>query len=192
MFKFLATLSFLLISVNAQCPLFVTRNVWAARSQAGVIPVLTQRPAPYVIIHQTGPITSFCTTQAACSLQTRNTQNNHMDVQGWPDIAFSFTVGEDNLIYTGRGWVAQGQNLGAFSNQAVNIAYIGNFDGRQPSLSTRNLLDSIIQCGITANHLRSDVRVIASCQVQGTPCGANTIHAWIRSHPRYVENPTPF
>lgn len=175
----------------AQCPTFVTRVVWGARPVTGVIPVLTVRPAPFVVIHQTGPVAQFCTTQAACSLQTRNTQTNHMDVYGYHDIAFGFTVGEDNLIYTGRGWVTQGQNLGPFANQSVNIAYIGNFDGRQPSVSSRNLLDSIIQCGITAGHLRADVQVVASCQIQGTNCAANSIHSWIRSHPRFVENPIP-
>lgn len=112
-----------------------------------------------------------------------------MDVQRWPDVAFGFLVGEDNLIYTGRGWVQQGQNLGLFTNQAVNIAYIGNFDGRQPNLSSRRLLDSIISCGITAGHLRSDVKVIAACQVQGTSCSANSIHGWMRDHPRFEENP---
>jgi hypothetical protein len=178
-------------AVSGQCPTFVTRNTWAARGPTGVIPVITIRPAPYLIVHQTGPITQFCTSQSACSQQVRNTQNNHMDVQRWPDIAFGFLVGEDNLVYTGRGWVQQGQNVGGFANQAVNLAYIGNFDGRQPNLSTRRLLDTIITCGITAGHLRSDVRVIAACQAQGTSCITNSIHAWLRDHPRFVENPTP-
>lgn len=178
-------------TVDGQCPTIVTRNTWAARAPTGVIPVVTIRPAPYLVVHQTGAITQFCNNQAACAQQVRNAQNNHMDVQNWPDIAFGFLVGEDNLVYTGRGWVQQGQNLGAFTNQAVNIAYIGNFDGRQPSLSSRRLLDSIIDCGIVAGHLRSDVRVIAACQAQGTSCITNSIHGWLRDHPRFVENPTP-
>ena len=115
-----------------------------------------------------------------------------MDVQSWPDVAFGFLVGEDNLIYVGRGWLQQGQNLGGFANQALNVAYIGNFDGREPNLAARRLLDSIITCGIISNHLRADVQVIASCQVQGTSCADNSIHAWLRDHIRYVENPTPF
>lgn len=189
-FQIFALAAIFCVSVNGQCPAFVTRNTWAARAPAGLIPVVTIRPAPYLVVHQTGAITNFCSTQAACALQARNTQNNHMDVQGWPDVAFGFLIGEDNLIYTGRGWVQQGQNLGSFGNQAVNVAYIGNFDGRQPNLSTRRLLDSFIDCGITAGHLRNDVRVVASCQVQGTSCITNSIHAWLRDHPRFEENPT--
>jgi peptidoglycan recognition protein len=184
-----AAFAIFLVSVNGQCPNFVTRNVWAARSPAGLIPVITMRPAPYLIVHQTGPITTFCNTQATCSQQSRNAQNNHMDVEGWPDVAFSFMVGEDNLIYTGRGWVQQGQNLGPFATQAVNVAYIGNFDGRQPNLSSRRLLDSLISCGITANHLRTDVKIVAACQIQGTSCVTNSIHGWLRDHPRFEENP---
>ena len=193
MLKFVSVFVFLVIFGLAvgQCPTFVTRNTWAARSPTAVIPVISIRPAPYLIVHQTGPIAQFCTTQSSCSQQARNTQNNHIDVQSWPDIAFSFLIGEDNLVYTGRGWVQQGQNLGGFNNQAVNVAYIGDFDGRQPNLSARRIIDTLINCGITANHLRSDVRVIASCQAQGTSCITNSIHAWLRDHPRFVENPTP-
>ena len=186
---------FIVLSLNlvkCQCPTFVTRATWGARPANGAIPVLTVRPAPYLVIHQTGPVNQFCTNQNACQAQVRNIQANHLDERGFPDVAFSFIVGEDSLTYTGRGWFTQGENLGQFANQAVNIAYIGNFDGRQPSLSSRNLLDSIIQCGITAGHLRSNVRLVASCQIQGNFCGENSIHAWIRGHPRYEENPIPF
>jgi peptidoglycan recognition protein len=193
--KFLLALCLGLASfslINCQCPTIVTRATWGAQPPQGVIPVLTQRPAPYVIVHQTGPISNFCTNANACRQEMRTVQSHQMDFYGYPDIAYSFTIGEDLLVYTARGWVAQGQSLGAFSNQAVNIGYIGNFDGRQPSLRSRELLDTLIQCGITAGHLASNVRVIASCQVQSTQCAANSIHSWIRSHPRFVENPTPF
>lgn len=182
-------LIFFIASVKSQCPTFITRNTWAARAPSAPIPVTTIRPVPYVIVHQTGG--AFCSTAAACAEQTRNTQNRQMDVNGYPDIAYNFLVGESNSIYIGRGWVQQGQNVGAFANQAMNIAYIGDFNGRQPNLSTRNLLDPIINCGITAGHLRSDVRVVAACQVLGTSCVTNSIHGWMRDHPRFEENPVP-
>ncbi|CRL05859.1 CLUMA_CG019135, isoform A [Clunio marinus] len=181
----------ILFSVHCQCPTFVTRIVWAARPPSSSIPVITVRPSPYLVVHQTGEQNQFCTTQASCAQQTRIIQNHHMDVLGWPDIGFSFTVGEDNLIYTGRGWFQQSQNVGPFANQSFNIAYIGNFINRLPSLSARNLLDPIINCAIVAGHLSPNYFVVAACQIQGTNCAENTIHEWIRSHPRYTELPVP-
>lgn len=114
MLKFFKVLCSVILTFNlvtSQCPTIVTRTTWGARSVTGANPVLTIRPAPYVIIHQTGPVTDFCTTQAACQLQMRNTQNYHMDTRAWYDIAYSFAIGENNLVYTGRGWVTQGQRI---------------------------------------------------------------------------------
>lgn len=34
----------------------------------------------------------------------------HMDVREWDDIAYSFLVGEDGLVYEGRGWDTVGSH----------------------------------------------------------------------------------
>ncbi|CAO1432129.1 unnamed protein product [Diamesa serratosioi] len=179
---------FQILVVRGQCPTFVTRNVWGARSVGG-IGVMPIRPVPLVIVHQTG--TEFCTRQSQCSQIVRTLQAFHIDVNGWPDLSFHFLIGEDNLIYTGRGWTQRGENVNQFNNQAINIAYIGNFNNRMPSTTTRALLDSFIQCGITAGHLTSTVSVIASCQVNVQNCSSNTIFEFISAHPRYNSTPRP-
>jgi N-acetylmuramoyl-L-alanine amidase len=113
-----------------------------------------------------------------------------MDSNEWPDISYHFLVGEDNLVYVGRGWSLRGENVGDFNNQAINIGFIGNFQNRQPADNTREILNRLIQCGIAQGYLTANVQVAAQCQV--TPiasCSATRIFEWISSTDRFVENP---
>lgn len=178
------------LAISAQCPTFVTRDGWAARRATATIPVLGIRPAPMVIVHATG--TNSCTIQRECSSIVRSIQAFQMDSNQWADISYHFLVGEDNVVYVGRGWGRRGENVGDFSNQAINVGFIGNFRDRQPADETRGILNRLIQCGISEGHLPSNVQVAAQCQVQPfAACEATTIFDWISGTERFVENPRP-
>lgn len=109
---------------------------------------------------------------------------------GWGEISYHFLMGADYNIYEGRGWGRQGQNVGLFTNQAINLGLIGTFQRDPPSENVVAILDDFIACGISQGALAQNVRVIAQCQA--TPivsCEGSTIFEWVSEHPRFEANP---
>lgn len=179
-----------LLSTSAQstCPNIVTRGAWLARTPDLPLPLLTQRPAPFLIVHPTG--TAPCSTPNVCSSLIRDIQTFHMEANLWPDISYHFLIGEDNRIYAGRGWARQGENVGDFSNQAINVGYIGRFNNARPTESAAALLNNLIDCGISQGTLAQNVTVIAQCQVAPiVGCSQTTIFDWVSENPRFISDP---
>lgn len=185
----LLTVGFLTVSTQSNCPAVVPRGGWNARDNR-FVPVLPIRPAPFVVVHPTG--TNSCTTQADCSSTIRDIQDFQMQANGWPDISYHFLIGGDNKIYAGRGWGRMGENVEGFSNQAINIGYIGRFNDAAPNAEAAALLDQLVDCGIAERALATNVRVVAQCQVARiVTCEASRIFSWISEHPRFTDNPRP-
>lgn len=42
-----------------------------------------------------------------------------MDVNGWSDIGYNFVVGEDGLVYEGRGWSTVGAHAPNFNSNSI-------------------------------------------------------------------------
>lgn len=178
--------------VTAECPEIIPRGHWGAR-QARFIPVLPIRPAPFVILHpMQKPI---CNHPTACGEILRPVQDFHMDANGWPDISYHFMHGAGTAgykVYEGRGWGRAGVNVGAFSNQAINIGFIGGFSTQSPSVNATNHVNSIIECGISQGHLAQNVRVLAQCQVTDmVRCSDTTVFEWVSRLERFESNPRP-
>lgn len=180
------------LAINAQvptCPNIIPISGWGARA-GRFVPVLSIRPAPFVVVHQTG--TAGCTTQMECSAVIRDIQSFQLDGNGWPEISYHFLIGGDNRIYAGRGWGRMGQNVDAFSNQAINVGYIGTFAQNPPTAETQALLNTLIDCGIESRALAANVAVVSQCQVTRiVSCEGSAIHTWIQGHPRFQATPTP-
>lgn len=187
--SFLVFAGVLAASAQSACPEIISRGGWAART-GRVVPVLPIRPAPFVIVHPTQSMP--CRSQGECSETIRNIQAFQLDGNGWPDISYHFLIGSDYRIYEGRGWGRLGENVGGFSNQAINIGFIGTF--AQEPLTPRGLelLDEVIACGISIGALAQNVNVLAQCQVTNiVSCSATTVFDWVSEHPRFAANPTP-
>lgn len=177
------------LAVSAQCPTTIPRGGWNARTPRAV-PVLPIRPAPFVVVHATQ--TAPCTTQTECSVIIRDIQTFQMEANGWPDISYHFLIGGDNNIYEGRGWGRLGQNVELFTNQAINVGFIGMFANSSPSDAQLALLNSLVDCGLSAGALATTVNAVAQCQVtRFISCEATQIFEWIGEHPRFTDSPTP-
>lgn len=176
------------VSAQANCPDIISRLAWGSRTTNADVPVLPIRPAPFVVIHHTQ--TAVCTTIVECSPIIRDIQFFHMAGNGWRDISYHFLMGADYRLYEGRGWGRRGENVGDFTNQAINIGLIGTFQVDPPTENVLQVLDNLIDCGIASGALAQNVRVVAQCQV--TPivsCEGSTIFDWVSEHPRFEANP---
>ena len=103
----------------------MSRKEWKARVVTNHTP-LKLSPTPYVVIHHSG-IQEYCFNQDTCSKIVRSYQNLHIDERGWIDIGYQFVIGEDGLIYEGRGWDFTGAHAPQYNNQSIGISIIGDF-----------------------------------------------------------------
>lgn len=188
---FLLLAGLMAVSAQADCPSIISRNAWGARTPR-FVSILPIRPAPTVIIHNTK--TSSCTNIVNCSPIIRDIQFFHMAStpkwgSQWGDISYHFLIG-GGQIYEGRGWGRRGENVGDFTNQAINIGLIGPFLSNSPTETDLELIDSLIACGLSQRALAQNVQVIAQCQViPFVSCEESTILGWVSEHPRFNANP---
>jgi hypothetical protein len=108
------------------CPRIVSRAEWGARPPTSVTPM--SNPVPWTVIHHGA--SASCYNQADCSAMVRSYQNQHMDVNGWNDIGYSFVAGEDGNIYEGRGWSAVGAHAPGYNSISIGICTIGTFTSK--------------------------------------------------------------
>lgn len=111
----------LALEANAQnCPPIRTRAAWGAR--AANTPILPNQPPNHFVIHHTAG--ARCSTQAACDQQMRNIQNQHMNVNRWPDIGYNFLVGDNGVVYEGRGWNRVGAHSPGFNRNSIGFCFL--------------------------------------------------------------------
>ncbi|KAF4520936.1 hypothetical protein B566_EDAN008911 [Ephemera danica] len=156
------------------CPNIVSRSEWGARPPKSTTPMYN--PVQYVVIHHTAG--STCTTQTSCSAEVRAIQNQHMDVNGWNDIGYSFLVGEDGNAYEGRGW----SNVGAHAPGYNDV-------NRIPNNAAINTCKQLIQCGMDARYVQYAHSLLGHRQAVATECPGDALYAEIQTWDNY--DPTP-
>lgn len=72
-----------------ECPVFVNRTEWEARSPKSTTP-LKFIPPPFVVVHHSAG--RVCNETNQCKRLMHNIQNEHMDNRHWNDIGYNFVV----------------------------------------------------------------------------------------------------
>ncbi|KAH7971625.1 hypothetical protein HPB52_000654 [Rhipicephalus sanguineus] len=123
---------------------FVPRHSWGARP-----PKLRERlkvqPVPRVFVHHTAG--GECFDPWSCSEWMRYIQHFHMDVRGWNDIGYSFLIGGDGRAYVARDWDAVGAHTKGHNEDALAVAFFGDFSRHLPTPWAIKTLDRLLQCG---------------------------------------------
>ena len=72
-------------------------------------------------------------------------------VVGWDDIAYNYLVGEDGVVYEGRGSAYVSATAYGWNQISIGVAFIGNFmDKRPPAQAVEALcmfLDTLVDDG---------------------------------------------
>ncbi|KAK2155988.1 hypothetical protein LSH36_224g02021 [Paralvinella palmiformis] len=79
-------------------------------------------------------------------------QANDLD-DGKDDIRYNFLIGQDGVIYEGRGWGVVGQHTKGNNLLSVGIGMIGDFTKSEPSQASQNALKNLLSCGQAAEAL---------------------------------------
>lgn len=54
-------------------------------------------------------------------------QHFHQDDRHWNDIGYSFGIGSDGRVYTGRGWDVVGAHAPKYNNRSIGVCVIGDW-----------------------------------------------------------------
>jgi peptidoglycan-recognition protein LB len=102
----------------------VARSDWGARD-ATLVETFSS-PIPFVIIHHSYT-PSACYSKTACEAAMRTMQDMHQLKNEWNDIGYSFSVGGDGRIYSGRGYNVIGAHAPRYNDKSVGICLIGDW-----------------------------------------------------------------
>ncbi|XP_057568961.1 peptidoglycan recognition protein 1 isoform X1 [Hippopotamus amphibius kiboko] len=167
-------------SIN--CPAIVSRTEWSAlESECNK---RLQKPLRYVVVSHTAG--SACDTPASCLRQVQNVQHYHVQTLGWCDVGYNFLIGEDGLIYEGRGWNTLGAHSGPIWNpRAFGISFMGNYMDRVPPDRAIRAAESLLACGVTQGFLTRNYEVKGHRDVQQTLSPGDQLYKIIQRWPHY-------
>ncbi|XP_049757147.1 peptidoglycan recognition protein 1-like [Elephas maximus indicus] len=169
---------------TAACGSVVPRREWKAL--ASECRDRLKLPVRYVIVSHTAG--STCASPALCEQQARNVQYYHMREKGWCDVGYNFLIGEDGLVYEGRGWNFKGAHSGPTWNpMSIGITFMGNYMERVPPARALRAAQNLLACGVARGALSPRYEVKGHRDVQQTLSPGDQLYNIIQTWPQYRE-----
>ncbi|XP_069314048.1 peptidoglycan recognition protein 1 [Eulemur rufifrons] len=164
------------------CGPIVPRSEWRAQesncNQSLSLPVL------YVVVSHTAG--STCASPASCLQQVQNVQHYHTQTLHWCDVAYNFLIGEDGLVYQGRGWHTKGDHSGIkWNSMSIGITFMGNYMERVPPPRALRAARNLLDCGVARGVLSPKYMVKGHRDVQRTLSPGDQLYEIIKQWPRY-------
>lgn len=164
----------------------ITRSMWNANPPGPAVLYLTP-PSKRIMISHT--VTSECFDRLECIEMMQSIQRNHQTpAVDYNDIYCNFFIGGDGLILEGRGWKVRGEHtVGAKGshNDAVCIAFIGNFQNHQPKQSMIDAFFKLLEHGVAINMLDLNYVINAQRDFHSSQSPGDAFYNIIRSWPRF-------
>ncbi|XP_068944387.1 peptidoglycan recognition protein 1 [Petaurus breviceps papuanus] len=166
------------------CPDIVPKSEWGGFSSQCLRPL--NLPVDNVLVSHTAG--NPCFSPSDCEHQIRTIQREHVRVRRKCDIAYNFLIGEDGLIYEGRGW----STLGGHSDSTLNpislgISFIGNFRNRSPDPRALRALQSLLSCGAKHGVLSSRYIIRRQWDAPDLDSPEEMLYRALRTLPQYRE-----
>ena len=129
--------------VSIENPSVVTRTEWGARPPNHDAPNefgFATSPTESAWYVYPGDLATAYSTVAihhsaallAANETMRSLQNEHMDVNGWADIAYHFAIDKAGVIYEGRDIGARGASVAGHNTGTIGVVVMGNFEQESP------------------------------------------------------------
>ncbi|XP_042556228.1 peptidoglycan recognition protein 1 [Dipodomys spectabilis] len=171
-----------LLGLGSSCGPIVPRGEWGALVSKCADPL--QLPARLVVISHTAG--STCASPALCEQQVQNVQSYHMRTKDWCDVSYNFLIGEDGLVYEGRGWRTKGAHSGpAWNSLSIGIAFMGNYMERAPPPRSIRALRSLLDCAVDRGYLTSNYQLKGHRDVQQTQSPGDQLYNILQGLPHY-------
>nr|XP_035946261.1 peptidoglycan recognition protein 1 [Halichoerus grypus] len=168
---------------NFCCPI-VPRTEWEA--PASKCSKKLKLPVRYVVVSHTAG--SPCDCPASCLKQVQNVRDYHAGTLDWCDVGYNFLIGEDGLVYEGRGWDTKGDHTGPTWNPiSIGISFMGNYMERSPPPRALRAAQSLLAWGVAQGKLSPRYEVKGHRDVQRTLSPGDQLYEIIQTWPRYHE-----
>ncbi|CAI5798415.1 recognition 3-like [Podarcis lilfordi] len=106
----------------------------------------------------------------------------------WCDVAYNFLIGEDGLVYEGRGWRNVGSHTYGYNDLSLGIAFIGTFVERSPNEAAWKALKCLLDFSVKVGYLSPDYLVVAHSDVSNLVSPGEPIRSEISKWPNYRHN----
>lgn len=106
--------------------------------------------------------------QDDCKKRARELEKRYIKTLSWPDQPFSFIMGNDGLIYEGRGWMKDGSISSLNGDKLLSIVFLADHNYYKPSNEQQELLKQLINYGIKLGHIAHNYFIYAQCQSKKT------------------------
>ncbi|XP_013378923.1 uncharacterized protein LOC106150586 [Lingula anatina] len=144
---------------------FMPRAGWGARHSQHVLEPFHHLPLNTTIIYHTASIE--CTTNELCCSVIQKIQLDHMETfHHWDNIGYNFLIGEDGVVYEGRGWDFIGAHTPTWNKKSIGIAMIGNFCDHKPNNIAMEALINLLKYGVYLGKLDPNFSVLGQCQIR--------------------------
>ncbi|XP_054444459.1 peptidoglycan recognition protein 1 [Pteronotus mesoamericanus] len=140
-------------------------------------------PVRYVVVSHTAG--SHCDTAASCRQQVQNVQYYHKQKLDYCDVAYNFLIGEDGLVYEGRGWNYTGAHTSRWNPYTIGISFMGNYMERAPPPRAIRAAKSLIGCGVARGALLPKYKVKGHRDLQRTLSPGDQLYEIIQKWPHY-------
>ncbi|KAK7881990.1 hypothetical protein WMY93_028164 [Mugilogobius chulae] len=125
-------------------------------------------PAKRVIIHHTAM--KNCKTRTESIKELRIIQKLHMQNRHFDDIGYNFLVGEDGIVYEGRGWGVMGAHTKGNNHDSLGVAFMGNFNNESPSSEALTSVKQLLKAGVTQGFLVPEFLLFGHRDMGDTAC----------------------
>lgn len=140
-----------------------------SRQQWGAKPPRSRRtitlPTPKLFLHHTAG------SEPDGADGVRRIQAFHMDTRGYADIAYSFVVDRDGVVFEGRGAGVAGAHTRGHNTTSHAICVIGHYDNERPTTATLDAVAALVAHGHTQgwwpNQLTGGHRDVGSTSCPG-------------------------
>lgn len=163
-------------------------------------------PAPYVIIHHSY-MPGVCYNTPDCMRSMREMQDFHQEDRGWNDIGYSFGIGGDGMIYTGRGFNVVGAHAPKYNDKSVGIVLIGDWRSEYgweqvfhnpltlsifpaaelPPARMLQAVKDLIAFGVAQGYIDPAYKLLGHRQVRDTECPGGRLFQEISNWPHFTQ-----
>lgn len=153
----------------------ILRGAWHARPPK-VAPLPIAGMVGDVFIHHSAD-TPPVPNGAAEVAWMQQTQNYHMNVNGWNDIAYSWCVMPSGNVYEGRGWHVVGAHTLNHNSTSYGICFAGNYMAAVPTPAAFDACCALIVAGITSGAIHPAPDIAGHRNVFATACPGDQLYA---------------
>ncbi|XP_026470450.1 peptidoglycan recognition protein-like [Ctenocephalides felis] len=157
------------------------RRYWLA--QPPLATEVLENPVEYAIICHTA--TESSRNRAGNIFHVRHIQLYHIESNGWNDIGYNFLIGDDGIVYEGRGWKCKGSHTFGYNCKSLGIAFIGTFNSVLPSEQSLKACRLLLNYASQSGYLQENYKLVGHCQIIGRLSPGSALYSEIQKWPNW-------